>query len=281
MKAARAPHQPVLRRRATEPRGGTDQRGTDGREAERAAPHVLSLSLSQLRPRTPCAPTTRMMTATAARALVTAASGAGARASPAMSPALQGLSGLAESFSPEQIPVDEDEQARNRLAKSRKGNLAKSGSETQSPERARDLPLSDDARDRALPQPPNTDANADAVPAQPPHGTLSPGAAVAGMEPAAAPVSAPGRSTRYLLSRCPPRRWTRLGRGCVGATPALLRTRTTQRMMRGRRGDRRLGHEPAAFTRAAALLRQQRAAVARRLCHPTAAAPSRARRISP
>ena len=35
-------------------------------------------------------------------------------ASPAMSPALQGLSGLAESFSPEQIPVDEDEQVRNR-----------------------------------------------------------------------------------------------------------------------------------------------------------------------
>ena len=31
-----------------------------------------------------------------------------------MSPALQGLSGLAESFSPEQIPVDEDEQVRNR-----------------------------------------------------------------------------------------------------------------------------------------------------------------------
>merc|ERR1719198_2546815 len=81
-------------------------------------------------------------------------------ASPAMSPALQGLSGLAESFSPEQIPVDEDEQMMLAIALS----LNASQTPTQTPTLS---------------------------PAQPPHGTLSPGAAVAGMEPAAAPVSAP------------------------------------------------------------------------------------------
>ena len=139
-------------------------------------------------------------------------------ASPAMSPALQGLSGLAESFSPEQIPVDEDEQARNRLAKASRYRVLK-----HCPPNARVPPFFQMMLAIAL------SLNASQTPtqtptlspAQPPHGTLSPGAAVAGMEPAAAPVSAPASVDPLPPLSLPPSAMDEAaGVDVVGVTPS-------------------------------------------------------------